>query len=135
MFSYVLYSSKNFSLAPFFTFVFNITFLIPFNFQIEFFVNGRSKGIAFSDIYEGQYYPAISLFHDATIRCNFGPKFRHTMPKNTQPMSVRAEQMVVEQTVADIVDMVKCVEEREQMQQKEADDSMNGTHKIDPMET
>lgn len=93
--------------------------------QIEFFVNGRSKGTAFPVIYGGHYYPAVSIFHDATIRCNFGPNFKFPMPRNALPMSARAEQIAVEQTLSDILDMVRCVEEREK-HLKEID-AMNGS--------
>ncbi|KAI6239762.1 Set1/Ash2 histone methyltransferase complex subunit ASH2 [Aphelenchoides fujianensis] len=80
--------------------------------QVEFFLNGKSKGAAFRDIYEGFYFPAVSLFHEATVRCNFGPKFRHTIPKGAMPMSARAEQVVVDQTLSDICDFVAIEEEK-----------------------
>lgn len=108
---HLIVSTKN-------TYFLQPTYLLLF--QIEFFVNGRSKGVAFNDIYEGHYYPAISLFHDATVRCNFGPRFRYALPKNAQPLSARVEQMQVEQALSDILGTVKCVEERERLA-KEAD--------------
>jgi hypothetical protein len=40
---------------------------------------------------------------------------------------MRADQIVVEQTVSDIVDMVKCVEEREKLQKQQVDLSFNGS--------
>lgn len=79
---------------------------------MEFFLNGKSKGAAFRDIYEGFYFPAVSIFHEATIRCNFGPKFRYTIPKGASPMSARAEQVVVDQTLSDICDLVAIEEEK-----------------------
>lgn len=36
-------------------------------FQIEFFRNGKSCGVAFDDIYAGAYYPAVSLFQSKTF--------------------------------------------------------------------
>ncbi|CAD5214371.1 unnamed protein product [Bursaphelenchus xylophilus] len=81
--------------------------------KIEFFLNGRSKGIAFTDIYEGAYYPAVSMFHDATVRVNFGPKFRYPMPKNTRPMAQRPDEMAIEQCLVDLCDLVKHQHEEE----------------------
>lgn len=82
--------------------------------QIEFFLNGRTKGEAFRDVYEGAYFPAVSMFHDAVVRVNFGPKFRYALPRNAQPMSSRPEQLAVEQTLADLCDSVKIRAEEEQ---------------------
>lgn len=42
-----------------------------------FYVNGKSQGIAFHDLYQGIYYPSVSLYFDATVHCNFGPTFTH----------------------------------------------------------
>ena len=41
--------------------------------SIEFFVNGKSQGVAFTDIPQGTYYPAVSLYMGATVRVHFGP--------------------------------------------------------------
>lgn len=41
-----------------------------------FYKNGVSQGIAFTDIYEGTYYPAISLYKNASVKVNFGPSFQ-----------------------------------------------------------
>ncbi|KAI6170158.1 Set1/Ash2 histone methyltransferase complex subunit ASH2 [Aphelenchoides besseyi] len=83
--------------------------------KIEFFLNGRSQGAAFNDIYEGFYFPAVSIFHDATIRCNFGPKFRYPLPKKSMPMSARPEQVIVEQTLSDICDLVSINEDQQKL--------------------
>jgi len=72
--------------------------------KITFFKNGESLGEAFPDIYDGEYYPAISLYKYSKVKINFGPKFRHS-PKETsgfKPMSERAKDMEVEQTMADM---------------------------------
>ncbi len=42
---------------------------------IEFYVNGKSQGAAFSDIYEGEYYAGASLFMHGRVKFNFGPRF------------------------------------------------------------
>ncbi|KAI1727461.1 set1/Ash2 histone methyltransferase complex subunit ash-2 [Ditylenchus destructor] len=93
--------------------------------RVEYFRNGVSCGTAFNDIYGGFYYPAVSLFRNATLRCNFGPTFKYPPPglKSTAkvqsltddgdailPMSERAEQIHVEQCLADMLYMV-CEEE------------------------
>lgn len=71
--------------------------------KITFFKNGESLGEAFSDIYMGDYYPAVSTYKHSKVRLNFGPKFRFP-PKNVEfkAMSKRAEEMAVEQTLADM---------------------------------
>lgn len=45
--------------------------------KIVFFKNGESQGEAFVDINAGAYYPAISIFKNATVSVNFGPNFKH----------------------------------------------------------
>uniref|UniRef100_A0A1I7XJ85 B30.2/SPRY domain-containing protein n=1 Tax=Heterorhabditis bacteriophora TaxID=37862 RepID=A0A1I7XJ85_HETBA len=70
--------------------------------KIEFFHNGRPCGPAFTDIYAGFYFPAVSVFQSATIRCNFGPRLCH-LPKGALPMSERAEELHVDQTLSDML--------------------------------
>jgi Set1/Ash2 histone methyltransferase complex subunit ASH2 len=48
--------------------------------QIEWFVNGKRLGVAFIDLVEGAYYPAVSLFMKAKATMNFGPSFKHQPP-------------------------------------------------------
>lgn len=45
--------------------------------KIYFFKNGVCQGEAFTDMYGGAYYPAISVHKSATISVNFGPNFKH----------------------------------------------------------
>lgn len=45
--------------------------------KIVFFKNGESQGEAFTDINAGAYYPAISIFKNATVSVNFGPNFKY----------------------------------------------------------
>lgn len=45
--------------------------------KIIFFKNGESQGEAFVDIYHGAYYPAISIYRNATVSINFGPNFKY----------------------------------------------------------
>jgi hypothetical protein len=49
---------------------------------IEFYKNGQPQGPAFTNIYQGTYYPAASLYMGATVRFNFGPHFKHPPPAN-----------------------------------------------------
>ncbi|CAG5121668.1 unnamed protein product, partial [Candidula unifasciata] len=72
--------------------------------KMMMYKNGRCAGVAFTDVFEGTYYPAISLYKNASITANFGPKFRYP-PKDIEykPMAVAAEQALVEYTLADIV--------------------------------
>lgn len=44
--------------------------------KIMYFKNGVSQGEAFIDIYDGAYYPAISIYKSATVSVNFGPHFK-----------------------------------------------------------
>ncbi|CAK5041790.1 unnamed protein product [Meloidogyne enterolobii] len=88
--------------------------LLP-NSKIEFFLNGQSCGVAFQNIFTGHYFPAVSLFHSARVRLNFGPIFRR-IPEcvkngNVKPMSERPNQMQIEQVLADILYMVVNEEE------------------------
>lgn len=45
--------------------------------KIYFFKNGESQGAAFGNIYGGAYYPAISIYKNATVSVNFGPNFKY----------------------------------------------------------
>lgn len=45
--------------------------------RIEFFKNGVSCGVAFNDVYEGLYFPAISLYKNSSVSINFGPDFKY----------------------------------------------------------
>ncbi|XP_041970329.1 set1/Ash2 histone methyltransferase complex subunit ASH2 isoform X2 [Aricia agestis] len=73
--------------------------------RILFFKNGECQGEAFTDIYGGCYYPAVSLHRNITVSVNFGPNFK--CPPNTdinyRPMSEKAEEAICEQTMADLL--------------------------------
>lgn len=73
---------------------------------IEFFHNGVSCGQAFTDIYRGFYFPAVSLYHQASLRMNFGPTFTHPPPEGVQGMCERVDQVAVELTVSDMIYLV-----------------------------
>ncbi|VDM57953.1 unnamed protein product [Angiostrongylus costaricensis] len=74
-------------------------------FRIEFFKNGKPCGVAFTDIYRGFYHPAISIYKNATLRCNFGPRLQH-LPVGALPMSARVEELYVEQTLSEALYLV-----------------------------
>ncbi|KAI9149859.1 Set1/Ash2 histone methyltransferase complex subunit ASH2 [Blastocladiella emersonii ATCC 22665] len=44
--------------------------------EIRYFRNGVDLGPAFTDLNLGKYYPAVSLFRDAEVVVNMGPKFK-----------------------------------------------------------
>ncbi|EGT41366.1 hypothetical protein CAEBREN_04175 [Caenorhabditis brenneri] len=69
---------------------------------IEFFHNGKSCGKAYENIYEGYYFPAVSIFHGATVTYNFGPKLKN-LPEGATPIQARAEEQLYEQTLSDIL--------------------------------
>ncbi|XP_071953377.1 set1/Ash2 histone methyltransferase complex subunit ASH2-like isoform X2 [Antedon mediterranea] len=48
--------------------------------QVIFYKNGVCQGVAYEDVYEGTYYPSISLYKNAVVRANFGPNFKHPLP-------------------------------------------------------
>ncbi|XP_043938176.1 set1/Ash2 histone methyltransferase complex subunit ASH2 [Protopterus annectens] len=56
--------------------------------QMMFYKNGANQGLAFHDIFEGVYFPAISLYKSCTVSINFGPYFKYP-PKdiNYNPVS------------------------------------------------
>lgn len=46
--------------------------------KIIFFKNGEPQGEAYTDsIFDGAYYPAISIYKNATVSVNFGPNFKY----------------------------------------------------------
>ncbi|KAL1506408.1 hypothetical protein ABEB36_005778 [Hypothenemus hampei] len=69
------------------------------------FKNGECQGVAFENIYQGSYYPTLSLFKNVTVSVNFGPNFKYP-PSNEydwKPMSEKGEEAICEQTMADIL--------------------------------
>mmetsp|Transcript_16931 Transcript_16931/g.22384 ORF Transcript_16931/g.22384 Transcript_16931/m.22384 type:complete len:303 (+) Transcript_16931:76-984(+) len=69
---------------------------MPSTSHIRFYKNGIDQGIAYENIPEGTYYPAVSLYSGAKVRANFGPQFIYK-PKfhlKTQPMrSMKKEEV------------------------------------------
>ena len=72
--------------------------------KIIFYKNGVSLGEAFTGIYGGDYFPAIATYKNAKVKANFGPKFKYPPPKDLKwkPMTARAEEFAIEQTLADM---------------------------------
>ncbi|XP_061657453.1 set1/Ash2 histone methyltransferase complex subunit ASH2 isoform X2 [Syngnathoides biaculeatus] len=70
--------------------------------RMVFYKNGASQGVAFQNLFEGIYFPAISLYKSCTVSVNFGPHFKHP-PKDApfQPMSDMGWGAVIEHTLAD----------------------------------
>ncbi|XP_073235045.1 set1/Ash2 histone methyltransferase complex subunit ASH2-like isoform X3 [Porites lutea] len=75
--------------------------------QIKFFKNGVCQGVAWQDIHEGTYYPAVSVFKNATVTLNFGPDFKYPpTDEDFQPMSFKAMEFAVEQSLSDLLYLV-----------------------------
>lgn len=75
---------------------------------IKFYKNGDPQGTAFFNMFEGIYYPAVSLYKNCTVSVNFGPNF--TYPPDDvdfSPMSDRAASVVAEQTLSDLLFFVE----------------------------
>ncbi|KAL5033269.1 hypothetical protein BDV3_000273 [Batrachochytrium dendrobatidis] len=53
--------------------------------EIQFFKNGVPLGVAFKNLYQGKYHPAVSLYGGALVRVNFGPNFAHPVPNGALP--------------------------------------------------
>lgn len=45
--------------------------------KISFYKNGKCLGVAFEDIYQGSYFPTISLYKNCRVTVNFGPNFKY----------------------------------------------------------
>lgn len=43
--------------------------------EVQFWVNGQSPGVAFRNIYQAKYYPAVSMFGGGQARLILGPDF------------------------------------------------------------
>lgn len=73
--------------------------------SIRFFKNGRDLGVAFEDIPEGAYYPAVSLYMGGRVKLNFGPNFKHPPPSQYKwrPMEDAAMVEVARAAVDDLV--------------------------------
>ncbi|XP_070621236.1 set1/Ash2 histone methyltransferase complex subunit ASH2 [Erythrolamprus reginae] len=72
--------------------------------QIIFYKNGASQGVAYRDIFEGVYFPAVSLYKGCTVSINFGPYFKYP-PRDIsyRPVSDMGWVAVVEHTLADVL--------------------------------
>ncbi|XP_048876494.1 set1/Ash2 histone methyltransferase complex subunit ASH2 isoform X2 [Brienomyrus brachyistius] len=72
--------------------------------KMIFYKNGINQGVAFENLFEGMYFPAISLYKNCTVSVNFGPHFKYA-PKDIkyQPMSDMGWGAVIEHTLADIL--------------------------------
>lgn len=73
--------------------------------RISFYRNGQHLGTAFENIYEGYYYPTISLYKSCRVSINFGPKFRYPPPQSEpwKPVSDLAELEVIDNLLSDML--------------------------------
>ena len=58
----------------------------------------------FNNFFQGDYFPAVATYRNAKVKCNFGPRFKYPPPKSLKirPMCHRAEEMAIEQSLADM---------------------------------
>ncbi|XP_030835126.1 set1/Ash2 histone methyltransferase complex subunit ASH2 isoform X1 [Strongylocentrotus purpuratus] len=77
--------------------------------KIIFFKNGQSQGVAYEDVYEGAYHPAVSLYKQSIVTVNFGPDFKYPpiSLQDYRPISDLAYLSAVEQTISDILFIVE----------------------------
>lgn len=73
--------------------------------QMIMYKNGVSQAVAFEDVFEGVYYPAVSLYKNCKVRMNYGPVFRCPPQglKDYRPMSEAASQTMIEYALADMI--------------------------------
>uniref|UniRef100_A0A2P2JA53 Uncharacterized protein MANES_14G004000 n=1 Tax=Rhizophora mucronata TaxID=61149 RepID=A0A2P2JA53_RHIMU len=82
--------------------------------EISFFKNGACQGVAFKDLYGGQYYPAASMYTlpdqpNCLVKFNFGPDFEffphdfggHPVPKPMVEVPYQGFDSRVENGVSD----------------------------------
>lgn len=84
--------------------------------KISFYKNGKCIGIAFEDIFEGFYFPTISLYKDCTVTVNFGPKFQYQPEERCtngrgfslewEPLSRAAEVAIIDNLISDMLHIV-----------------------------
>ncbi|ESO89813.1 hypothetical protein LOTGIDRAFT_218660 [Lottia gigantea] len=73
--------------------------------KLIMFKNGKNQGVAHQDLYEGNYFPAVSLYKSIVVNMNFGPDFKCPPEglEDYRPMSDAAFQSIVDSSVADIL--------------------------------
>ena len=79
--------------------------------KISFYKNGICQGVAFENIFKGTYFPAASLYKNATVTFNFGPKLKYP-PQDIEYKTLyeRVGEMEVEQSLADLI-FLACFED------------------------
>ena len=97
--------------------------------EIRYYKNGKPLGLAFKDLYEGKYHPAISLYNGATATVNFGPNFEFQPPKDVRPFS---EVENLSEWKLLLVEMKRKRDERDEMvrqrKQRERDEKKKRAH-------
>lgn len=83
--------------------------------KISFYKNGKFVGIAYEDIFEGFYYPSISLYKSCVVTVNFGSQFKfppenyNNSSKNHlfyRPAQEMAEISIIDNLMSDILYIV-----------------------------
>lgn len=74
--------------------------------EIAFFKNGKCHGIAYKDVYEGVYYPAVSIYQNANVTMNFGPNFKYPIDDDqfkARPICELANDTFIEHSLSDLI--------------------------------
>lgn len=50
--------------------------------KIIYYKNGECLNKAAVDLYDGKYFPTVSLFKNCVLSVNFGPDFKYPPPQN-----------------------------------------------------
>ena len=76
--------------------------------KITFFKNGVSQGVAFENLFGGDYYPAVSLYRGGRVSANFGPIFkfvpREEIYSGWKPFCERFSDSTCEEALFDLVE-------------------------------
>ncbi|CAH1725860.1 set1/Ash2 histone methyltransferase complex subunit ASH2 [Aphis gossypii] len=74
--------------------------------KIIYYKNGECFNESAVDLYDGKYFPTVSLYKNCTLSLNFGPNFKYPPPQTDdfkyKGVWERAGEAICEQTLADI---------------------------------
>lgn len=74
----------------------------PASSSIEFFKNGISQGVAFTNLPEDYYYPALSLYGMPRVRVDFRQLNQIFLPPDAKPFSNILRDAVVKESLLDL---------------------------------
>ncbi len=61
----------------------------------------------FTDLFRGEYFPAVSLYMGARVAVNFGPSFRHPPPPPFRPFCEAVASVAAQHVMFDILAAVE----------------------------